>query len=918
LESCAPATVLINRSYECLYSLGPTDTYLKVAPGYPMQDLVAMARDGVRTKLRSAIHRAYQENRRIVVDGGQIKSGGEQISFSISAQPVVSDGEELLLISFTDGSKVGKKQESHTAPQETPHNAELERELEIARADLREAVHNFEALNEEQRAINEEALSVNEEYQATNEELLTSKEELQSLNEQLNALNFQLNEMLERQRTTSNDLQNILYSSDVATLFLDSSLNIRFFTPAIKSLFRVIPSDIGRPLADLKPICGDDSFLADAAMVVRTPTRIEQEIETADGSWYIRSIMPYRTQTGSIEGVVITFVDITERQRVSDALRVAKHQAEAASAAKSHFLAAASHDLRQPLQALTLLQGLLATVVEGDRAKRLVGRLDETLGAMSGMLNTLLDINEIDTGIVQPEITDFLIDDLLDRLKVEFAYQAQAQGLDLRVVRSGITIKSDPGLLEQMIRNLLSNALKYTEEGKVILGCRRRGGNTSIEIWDTGIGIPEDGLESIFDEYRQLNNPARERKRGMGLGLSIVRRLGILLGHRVSVRSTLGRGSVFAIEVEGWTGKQRSPESADGTGADKTVVTVRQTGTILVIEDDTDLRALLMLILEDDAYQVTAAFDGVSALELADRGSFQPDLVLADYNLPNGANGLEVAIELRERFGREIPVIILTADMSAETLRHVALKRCVQLHKPVKRDELLDTIQRLLAVPPDGTLSVGYTSGASVVFVVEDDNGIRAGIRGVLEAAGHVVEDYADGEAFLEAYRPGSDSCLLLDAHLPGMSGFDLMRRITDQGHPVPAIMITGSSDVRTVVQAMKAGVCDFIEKPVRRTELLASVGHALEEAHNRQGKTSWREAAAVHLSGLTRRQRQIMEMVLDGHPSKNIAADLGISQRTVENHRAEIMRKTGTKSLPALARMVLAATRKDYGEPVR
>ncbi len=227
-----------------------------------------------------------------------------------------------------------------------------------------------------------------------------------------------------------------------------------------------------------------------------------------------------------------------------------RHQAELASIAKSRFLAAASHDLRQPLQTLALLQGLLATVVEGDKARNLVARLDETLGAMSGMLNTLLDINQIDAGIVHPEIVSFPVSDLLDRLKGEFTYHAQAQGLELRVVPSGVTINSDPRLLEQMIRNLLSNALKYTPHGKVLLGCRRHGGNLSIEVWDTGIGIPEEELQSIFEEYRQLDNAARERKRGLGLGLSIVQRLGNLLGHRLSVRSHPGKGSVFAIEVE--------------------------------------------------------------------------------------------------------------------------------------------------------------------------------------------------------------------------------------------------------------------------------------------------------------------------------------------------------------------------------
>ena len=167
-------------------------------------------------------------------------------------------------------------------------------------------------------------MSVNEEFQSTNEELLTSKEELQSLNEELTALNSQLQETLERQRTTSNDLQNILYSTDVATLFLDTNLNIRFFTPATKSLFNVIPSDVGRPLADLNSLAADGALLADARSGAAEPAPIEREIEARSGAWYIRRILPYRAQDNGVEGVVITFADITERRHTADALEVGR------------------------------------------------------------------------------------------------------------------------------------------------------------------------------------------------------------------------------------------------------------------------------------------------------------------------------------------------------------------------------------------------------------------------------------------------------------------------------------------------------------------------------------------------------------------------------------------------------------------
>jgi len=916
METHAPAAVLINRKHECLYTMGPTDRYLHVAPGQPTHDLLAMVRQDLRTKLRSALQQAGQANARVVLAGGRTNHDGHAVSFSIDVQPVASEGEALLLICFVEQPAHEANQGHPAAPRDMPRIAVLEQELEATRTELQGAIRNLEISSEEQKAINEEALSVNEEYQSANEELLTSKEELQSLNEELTALNSQLQETLEQQRTTSNDLQNILYSTDVATIFLDTRLNIRFFTPATKSLFSVIPSDVGRPLADLNSLAADSTLLADARTVLHTLAPIEREIEAQNGAWYIRRVLPYRTKDNGGEGVVITFADITERRHVADELEAAKRQAELATLAKSRFLAAASHDLRQPLQTLALLQGLLAKIVEGERAQKLVARIDETLSAIAGMLNTLLDINQIEAGTVHAESVSFPVNDLFAQMKDEFTYHAQAKGLALRVVPCGLSIQSDPRLLEQMVRNLLSNALKYTKRGKVLLGCRRHEGMLSIEVWDTGIGIPNGELHAIFEEYHQLDNPARERSRGLGLGLSIVQRLGGLLGHRVRVRSRPGQGSVFTVEVTlPPRGAAPQPEPQRHGMHAQTVAGVRGTGAILVVEDDPEVRELLEMFLKDEGHRAATAPDGSAALDLVARGIVKPDLILADYNLPNGMNGLQVIAKLRERLHREVPAVILTGDISTDALRGIALQHCVQLNKPVKLQELTQVIQRLLPLahavvpaPAPRPAEVAGDTGPPVIFVVDDDDKVRATVREVLEDDGRRVEDYATCEAFLADYRPGREACLVIDAYLPGMDGLELLRRLRDAGHHLPSIMITGNSDVPMAVQAMKAGAADFIEKPITRDELLASVERALEQARDSSKLSARQEDAAEHVAGLTPRQRQIMELVLAGHPSKNIAADLRISQRTVENHRASIMKKTGTKSLPALARLALVA----------
>jgi two-component system CheB/CheR fusion protein len=340
-----------------------------------------------------------------------------------------------------------------------------------------------------------------------------------------------LQETLERQRTTSDDLQNVLYSTDVATLFLDAQLAIRFFTPATRAMFHLIPSDIGRPLSDLHSLSSDMTLTDDARGVLRNRPAADHEIETANGASFMRRILPYRSQSSGVEGVVITFTDVTERNRVRQQLHEAVRRSEQANLAKSRFLASASHDLRQPLQALTLLQGLLAKLVEGPRAQQLMARLNETLGSMTGILDTLLDINLINAGVIQAKIVNVPIGPLLERLRREFSLLAEAKGLAFHCVVSSRHVTTDPVLLEQMLRNLLSNAIKYTNAGTVLLGCRRRGKTLWIEVWDTGIGIPANQKEAVFEEFHQVDNPARERNRGLGLGLSIVRRLGELIGH---------------------------------------------------------------------------------------------------------------------------------------------------------------------------------------------------------------------------------------------------------------------------------------------------------------------------------------------------------------------------------------------------
>ena len=411
---------------------------------------------------------------------------------------------------------------------------------------------------------------------------------------------------------------------------------------------------------------------------------------------------------------------------------------------------------------------------------------------------------------------------------------------------------------------------------------------------------------AIFEEFHQINNPARERSKGLGLGLAIVQRLANLLGHPIDLISRPGHGSMFSIcvPIEA-PAHAASSNLGQGSGGEHT----KGSASVLVVEDDPTIRELLEMLLRVDGHRPIGTADGVAAIA----SSEPPDIIVADFNLPNGPDGVEVVAKLREKFQRAIPAIVLTGDISTQTLRAIAALGCTHLDKPVEAAELMRAIARLLAEPaavPTRDLAPATSRGqpSVTIFVVDDDAGIRDTIREVLEAHGWLVETFASCEAFLAATRPGREGCLVIDAMLPGMDGLELLARLKADKSTLPSIMITGHGDISMAVKAMQAGASDFIEKPFGHHELIASIARALEQNHDADRSPERRTAAASHLKGLTTRQRQILDLVLAGHPSKNIAADLGISQRTVENHRAQIMRKTGSRSIPALIRLAVAA----------
>ncbi len=396
-----------------------------------------------------------------------------------------------------------------------------------------------------------------------------------------------------------------------------------------------------------------------------------------------------RTHDGGIASVS---TDITE-------LKAARERAEQADRAKTRFLAAASHDLRQPLHAIELFVAALEATVEDEEAHSIVGDLREASNAAGRLLNALLDVSQLESGNFGASAVEFPVQQLLDRMVRVYGSQARERGLAITMVPSSQVIHSDPNLLERILGNLLSNAVRYTASGRILLGCRRRGGKLRIEVWDTGPGIPEGERERIFEEFQQLDNAARERRRGVGLGLSIVRRLANILGHEILLHSVRGKGSMFGVELDIAGAAAERPARG---GDDRSRAGVRSGTTVLVIDDDQQVRRGMVRALESWGCTVRTAGDSDAAAGIVAAAPEAVDLIIADYRLPRGCNGARAAGRLRAICGRAVPVLIVTADQGHEELREIADQGFPALQKPVNPGALRAAIAALLgdfAVP---------------------------------------------------------------------------------------------------------------------------------------------------------------------------------------------------------------------------
>lgn len=375
-------------------------------------------------------------------------------------------------------------------------------------------------------------------------------------------------------------------------------------------------------------------------------------------------------------------------------LALAKDEADRANAAKTRFLASASHDLRQPMHTISLLVGMLKEEAKGRRIEQVVGKIEASIDAMENLFGSLLDISKLDAGVIKPNVGDVELNALLRNLVVQYAPQATAKGLSLRIVGTSAIVRSDAALLARILGNLVNNAINYTNQGRIVVGCRRHGDKLGILIYDTGIGIDSAHLSEVFDEFVQLDNPGRDRGKGLGLGLSIVKRTADLLGHRLIVRSTPGRGSLFGVEVP--FAEYRSGRAIGQEVAEASDLTLAGS-FVAVIDDDQENRLAMDALCRQWGCTVASAASHEEILSELSHHLRAPDLVITDYRLRDAETGLMIIADIRRQAEDDVPAIVVTGDVGASSDPGFRMPKVVLLHKPLNPAQLRRAAEALLS-----------------------------------------------------------------------------------------------------------------------------------------------------------------------------------------------------------------------------
>ncbi len=641
-EEYAPPCVVVNERGEILYLSGRTSQYLQAREGAPTNNLLDQAHTSLRIELRLALAAAAKTRRAVVRSNVPLeseKAGGSlrHICLTVRPLPGLPLDAGLFAVVLEGSEAVLEAEGAPPLERERLIIEQLEDELRTTRADLQSSAEELETSNEELKSANEELISTNEELQSANEELQSSREELQTINDELP-------EKVQALDVAQSDLQSHYASSQIATIFLDRDLRITRFTPAATTLFRLIESDVGRPIGDLAPRVHYERLLADAESVLRTEERIEQRVRASDrDTWFLLRILPYRTQKGDVAGIGMTFVDVTSLARAEEALRQANLQLAEADRRKNEFLAVLSHELRNPLTPIRNSIYILERAAPGgDQAKRALAVIDRQAGQLAYLVDELLDVTRIIQNKIELQRQTLELNELLRAtMEDQRSYFEKAEvHFELQPSPRPVFVNADGNRLAQVFGHLLQNAAKFTGRGgstRVTISAEATTRQAVIQVADTGVGMAPEVIARLFHPSSRAESTLERNKGGLGLGLALVKGLVDLHGGDVTALSAgLGKGAEFVVRLP-WT-MEKAPVRQPRESA------TQYRRRVLVIEDNHDAADSLREVLELGKHEVEVAYDGPEGIAKA--RELRPDVVLCDIGLP-GLDGYAVARAFR-------------------------------------------------------------------------------------------------------------------------------------------------------------------------------------------------------------------------------------------------------------------------------
>jgi two-component system, chemotaxis family, CheB/CheR fusion protein len=683
LEKYAPPSALVNQDYEIVHLSGPVARYLRFSSGVPSYNLLKLVQPELSLELRAALLEAKQDNRATQSREVAAQLEGEAVLVNLLVRPCELPGtaEGFLLVIFEElalGCAIGAAVSATSTPDGATDAlvGRLSEELQQTKERLRATLEQHETVSEEHRAAHEELQAINEEMRSATEELETSKEELQSVNEELTTINQELKDKMEEVGRANADLQNLMASTDIGTIFLDRALCIKRYTPFAQALFNILPADLGRPLEHLThKLVNYAALHQDALQVLQTLLPFEREVQGENGRTYLARFLPYRTLEDKIDGVVLTFIDINERKQMEQAL-------EAGNRRKSEFLATLAHELRNPLA--PLVSGLEILQHSGDavQLQQARGTMGRQLTQLVRLVDDLLDIGRISQGKIKLQLERVGLAEVI-QVALEAnrpALVAAQHELQVSLPAKPLYLKADVTRLAQVFSNLLNNAVKYTlPRGKIRLSAAVEDQQAVIRLKDSGIGIPTQMLPHIFELFIQVEQSSKQMQGGLGIGLNLVKTLVEMHGGTIAAAST-GAGSEFVVRLP-LAANQKTPRHT-AQKAPPAPVTPRR---ILVVDDNADALDMMNVLLTRRGHQVLLAYNGTSAIKMA--LETQPEVVLLDLGLPD-LDGYEVARQLREKLPQTLLIVLSGWGQTEDRRRSRAAGCDYHLVKPVEFEEL--------------------------------------------------------------------------------------------------------------------------------------------------------------------------------------------------------------------------------------